>query len=120
MSSAVARPRAKSRTVVPFPSDLAHEQARIDAMQAQAAALNRLADVGEKLAGSVDKAIEAFRPAADAVHGLGEAQRKLCAFLVKHRLKLVASIPAVLVGVGAISPNAAHGLATLLKGFGAP
>jgi hypothetical protein len=60
----------------------------------------------------------AFKPAADAIHSLGDAQVKLCNFLVNNRLKLVAGLIATLVAVGAISPNAATVLGAILKNVG--
>lgn len=66
------------------------------------------------LAASVDRAIDRFGPAADAVVHLADAQKRLCGFLVNHRLKLAMSVPVVLVAVGALSPNAATLLQHLL------
>lgn len=81
----------------------------------------RQAEAGEALAKAMDRlagAIEDLKPAADGIHSLGVAQTKFCNFLVKHRLKLALSIPSVLVAVGAISPNAAHTVAVILKSLG--
>ncbi len=71
------------------------------------------------LAASIDGLADRVGPAADAVAHLGEAQKKLCGFILKHRLKLMMSIPVVLTSVGAITPEAEHGLHTLLAMFGA-
>lgn len=60
----------------------------------------------------------AIKPAADGIDSLADAQRKLCQFIVKHRLKLAASIPAVLMAIGAISPNAAQALGEWLRTWG--
>lgn len=60
------------------------------------------------LAASIDRAVDRFGPAADALSELSSAQKKLCNFLVSHRLKLAASVPAVLTFVGAMTPEAAR------------
>lgn len=80
------------------------------------------AEAGIALAMALDRlagAIEDLKPAADGIHSLGVAQTKFCNFLVKHRLKLALSIPSILVAIGAISPNAAHSVAVILKSLGA-
>ena len=88
--------------------------AEAEARAAQAAATLALAEAGKELA----QALRDLKPAADGVHGLLEAQQKLCAFLVGHRLKLAASVPLVLVSIGALAPNAADVLDKLLKLWG--
>jgi hypothetical protein len=83
-----------------------------------AAAMDRAVTAIEALAAEVKQTRETFAPAAEALHGLGDAQKKLCAWIVGNRLKLAASVPVVLVGVGAISPNAAHLIEKLMKLWG--
>lgn len=82
-----------------------------NAAMAQAHALERIADIAEA-------AVERFGPAADALAHLGDAQKKLCAFIVGNRLKLAASVPLVLVGIGAISPNMAELIGKVLTMWG--
>jgi type IV secretory pathway VirB2 component (pilin) len=111
-------PASPSHGVVePFPEE------RRNSCEAEAARLN--AEATQALAAAVARgaaALEALaataQPAVDAIHSLSEAQKKLCGFLVGHRLKLAASIPVVLVGVSAISPNAAQWLHLMLKAWG--
>lgn len=127
---AVRRPAPKGEVVQAFPEDeiddddgallpAEHAWSGIQARIRQAEATEKLAHAGESLAHAINGAVVTLKPAADALHSLSEAQRKFCDFLVKHRLKLAASVPAVLVSVGAISPNAAHMLANFLRGLGA-
>ncbi|MBW8814050.1 MAG: hypothetical protein JF588_11550 [Caulobacterales bacterium] len=92
--------------------------AEADARLRQAEATEALAAAGQALARAIDGAVVALQPAADGIHGLMVAQQKLCDFLVGHRLKIFASIPVVLVSIGAISPNAAHVLAEALSQWG--
>lgn len=88
----------------------------------QAAALERIAGVLEALnAPAVDggeSVIARFARAADALADLGEAQKKLCTFIVKHRVKIVLSVIGALMAVGAISPTAAEGLKEVLRTWG--
>lgn len=81
---------------------------------AKAEATLALAKSGEKIA----EALEQLVPAAEAIHALGLAQQRLCSFLVGNRLKLAASVPAVIIMVQGISPNAAKLLANLLRAWG--
>lgn len=103
--SAVAADKVVSPFADPDPSD------QVAAMDRQTVAIQAL--VTELTATRL-----AFTPAAEAIHGLGDAQAKFCAFLVGNRLKLTASIPVVLVAVGAISPNAANVIGAILKAWG--
>src|SRR5690242_15393876 len=77
----------------------------------QVAAMDRQTDAIVALTNKIGEVSERFAPAADAVADLGAAQKKLCTFLIKHRLKLAASVPVVLIAVGGLSPNVAHVLA---------
>lgn len=85
--------------------------ATVEAMDRQTDAINRLVD-------ELKTTREAFTPAADALHSLGEAQVKLCNFIVGNRLKIVTGIVGALVTVGAISPNAATVIGGVLKAWG--
>jgi hypothetical protein len=80
---------------------------------------NVQAEAIERLTDEVIVTREAFKPAADALHSLGDAQQRFCRFLVNNRLKLVGGLLVCLVLVGAISPNAATALGTILKIMGA-
>lgn len=82
--------------------------------EAQLEAARIVAASNLAIATSIDRAVEVFTPAADAISHLSEAQKKLCGFLVKHRLKLAASIPAVFTAIGALSPTAAKMLQNVL------
>jgi hypothetical protein len=86
---------------------------------AQAEAIDRQTAAIERLTDEVVATRKAFKPAADSIHSLGEAQQKLCNFLVNNRLKIVAGLLAGLVAVGAISPNVATALGAILKAMGA-
>jgi hypothetical protein len=88
------------------------------AVDPQVAALDRQTKAIEALTAAVNAGRADFKPAADALHGLFAAQSKLCDFLVNNRLKIVASTIAVLVAVGAISPNAASAIGAALKAAG--
>ena len=122
-------PRAAARRVAASPPlGLAPEDpppagsntcgAQVEAMHRQADATERLARAGEALAFAIGEATETLGPAVDAVAHLADAQKKLCAFIVGHRLKLFGSVPLVLVGVQAISPNAGEVLGKLLHAWG--
>lgn len=87
---------------------VAAQYARAEADHAQALAAIRIAE-------ALEAATLRLGPAADAIHNLSVAQEKLCAFLVKHRMKLALSVPVILTLVQAISPNAAAGLAEVIK-----
>lgn len=102
--------------IQPFPAPpperpLSNGCAQVDAMDRQTAAI-------VALTAELKTAHELLAPAAVAITDLGTAQKKLCGFLVTHRLKLVASVPVVLATVGALSPNLAYFLAQLLKAWG--
>lgn len=84
---------------------------QVEAMDRQTAAIERLTQ-------EFTSAREALTPAAEAIADLGAAQKKLCGFLVKHRVKLLLSVPVVLTTVGAVSPTAAQALSGLLKLWG--
>ena len=95
----------------PFAGALTSGDPQVDAMDRQTAQISRLAD-------ELRHARETVAPAVEAITNLDVAQKKLCAFVVGHRLKLAASVPLVLVTIGAISPNAAEGVSALLKFWG--
>lgn len=101
---------ASDRVVQDFPQSI-QDDAHVAAMDRQTAAMNALVD-------QIREARADFKPAADALHSLGEAQTKFCEFIVKNRLKLAAGILSALVAVGAISPAAAGALGSFLKGLG--
>lgn len=81
---------------------------QVDAMDRQTAQIARLAD-------NLGRAIETVSPAVEAITNLDHAQKKLCSFVVKHRVKILLSVPVVLTTVGAISPSAAEALKSVLK-----
>jgi hypothetical protein len=103
---------AKAPAVVQdFPPGMSNGCAQVDAMDRQTAAI-------EALTAELRVAHQALTPAAEAITDLGAAQRKLCDFLIGNRLKIAGSIPVVLVAVGAISPNAAQVIGTILRAWG--
>ena len=93
-------------------------ESRDEAMMRQAEATQALADAGREVAAAINAAAVTLQPMAEAVHSLSEAQKRFCAFIVGHRLKIAGSAPVVMVAVGAISPNAAHVLAQALRAWG--
>lgn len=97
--------------VAEAPAPLSNGCETVQAMDRQTAAIDRLVD-------ELKQTREAFAPAAEAIKDLGGAQKKLCAWIVSNRLKLAASAPIVLVGVGAISPNAARLIGAMLQAWG--
>jgi hypothetical protein len=110
-----------ARALAPVPSDLGSNcqdlrteamLKQAEAMEDQAKALNRIADMGEHM-------ITAFGPAAQAITDLGEAQKKLCNFLVQNRVKILLGAVSLAAALGAITPNAAHQLSNILSGLGA-
>lgn len=101
---------ARESVVQDFPPGV-QEDAHVAAMDRQTAAMMAL--VGE-----ISQARADFKPAADALHSLGDAQTKFCNFILKNRLKLVGGTLGALVAVGAISPTAAGALGNFLRGFG--
>lgn len=109
-SRAVARPRPVE--------DEAPYRDNETACSLQADAIDRQTAAIRDLVSELRQTRVALTPAAEALHSLGDAQRKLCNFLVNNRLKLVAGLLAALVAVGAISPNAATVLGSILKGLG--
>ena len=114
------RSRAVAR-VRPAEIDLPNEpvcEVQAQAIDRQTAAIDNLNETLGRILTEVSATRVAFKPAADAIHSLGDAQQKLCRFLVNNRLKLVAGTIAFLVAVGAISPNAAAVLSTFLKTVG--
>lgn len=127
MVSRPARARAPAESVVqdfppPLeggpPRGLCNEGCAADQQLAQAA--ERLAEAIGRGAAALEGLAEAVAPAANGIHNLAEAQRKLCDFILRHRLKLAASVPVVLVAVGAVSPNAAEIMKHLLRVWGVP
>lgn len=92
-------------------------QEGLDALEVEAAKAKATQDLALALS-RIGGALEDLKPAADAIHGLGEAQRKLCLFLVGNRLKLTASIPVVLILIQGVSPNAAKIIGQLLHAWG--
>jgi type IV secretory pathway VirB2 component (pilin) len=104
--------------VKPFPEDGRRNSCEAEAARLNAEATQALAAAVARGAAAIEALAATAQPAVDAIHSLSEAQKKLCAFLVGHRLKLAASIPVVLVGVSAISPNAAQWLHLMLKAWG--
>jgi hypothetical protein len=89
-------------------------------MLAQAAAMQAQATATAELATVVREATEIMAPVATAIHQLSDAQQKFCDFLVKHRVKLVASVPIVLTAIGSVSPNVAKLLGLVLRAWGLP
>jgi len=84
---------------------------QVEALDRQTAAIERLAD-------ELRQAVETITPAAHAIADLGAAQKKLCTFLVTHRVKIVLGAIAALAAVGVISPTAADGLKQVLHTWG--
>jgi hypothetical protein len=84
---------------------------QVAAMDRQAAQISRLAD-------ELKLARETISPAVEAITNLDAAQKKLCGFVVRHRVKILLSIPLVLTGVGAVSPAAADWLRAALRIWG--
>ena len=85
-------------------------------------AITRLAAAEENKAASyaaIAAAIERVVPAAEVIHGFGDRLDALCTFIRRRGPWLLASIPVILSAVGAITPNAAAALKTLLAGLGA-
>lgn len=72
----------------------------------------------EKVSADLKAVLDTIEPGVTAIAELGGAQKKLCAFIVKNRLKISLGIVSALLAVGAISPNAAEMLRTVLQGFG--
>lgn len=56
-------------------------------------------------------------PVDHFVAGLGDRLDALCSFLRRRGPWLLASVPGVLMAIGAVTPNAADALAAFLKGF---
>lgn len=67
-----------------------------------------------EMAQALVAATERFGPAADTLHGFGQRLDALCMFLTKKGPWVLASIPAVLVSINAISPAAAKALGAVL------
>lgn len=107
--------RAAPSVVQDFPQDRPETEdlalRSIQAQEALAAAIGRGAAALERCATVAE-------PAAEAIASLSDAQKRFCNFIVAHRLKLTASIPVVLVAIGAISPNAARVIGELLRAYG--
>lgn len=125
MAPRQARAAAPAETVRDFtplegggPRGLCNEGCAADQQLAQAA--ERLAEAIARGAAALEGLAESVAPAANGIHNLAEAQRKLCDFMLRHRLKLAASVPMVLVAIGAISPNAAEIMKHLLRVWGVP
>lgn len=106
--------RTDARTVAADPIIGFPQAARKD----QIAALDRQTDAITALVGELRQTRIDFKPAADALHGLGDAQAKFCAFLVNNRLKLLTGGLGLLAAMGAISPNLAEALGAALKAMG--
>lgn len=103
-------PRVPARRTVAVPDP--------DPSGDQAAAIRELVAEVKGWREEFAKAVETFTPAAEAVGALGEAQEKLCRFIVNNRLKLVGGMIGAALAVGAVTPAAADRLMALLKGFG--
>ncbi len=73
-----------------------------------------------EVAKAINRAVDTFAPAANTIHGFGDRLDALCTWLRKKGPWLLASIPGVLVGIQAISPQVAKGLQAILTGLGAP
>ncbi|MDP3405038.1 MAG: hypothetical protein Q8S03_10140 [Brevundimonas sp.] len=72
--------------------------------------VDRMATAMERIADS----LESLQPAADVVHGLAARLDGLCRFMRRRGPWLLASIPFVLSAVGAITPELADGLKSLI------
>lgn len=92
--------------------------AQVDAIREQTEAMREQTATMSSLLAAIQEGVEAFRPAADEIRDLGQAQKKLCAFIVGNRLKITAATIGLLVGVGAISPSAGEALQNFFKTLG--
>lgn len=68
---------------------------------------------------SVATTLEELKPAAVVLHDLADRLEKLCVFLRRRGPWILASIPLIASAVGAISPNAAAALKTIIAALGA-
>ena len=110
-------PLASERRVRPAAPAPTHNSCP-ELISEQTVATHRVADAIESLAGAVREGTIAFQPAADTVAGAGQRLDALCSFLAKKGPWLLASVPAVLLAIGAISPNAAAGLKAGIAALG--
>lgn len=116
-------PRARVREVEPANVDGRNEPVceQAQATDRNTAAIERL--VEEVISSRADfravveAAVKELAPAAHAIAELGEAQRKLCSFLVKNRLKLTGGVIGALIAVGAISEPVGARIGALLAGL---
>lgn len=90
----------------------------LEAAKIGAEATKAAAESQAEFTAALREMTERLGPAADAIHNLAEAQRKLCDFLVKHRGKLLLSIPIAITVVQSISPTTAKILADLARAYG--
>lgn len=84
---------------------------------AQAEATRELAAEMRELRKEVAAGVLAVTPALETITAFGDRLDALCLFFRKRGPWILASAPGVLVAIGAISPNAAKWLATLLAGM---
>jgi hypothetical protein len=84
----------------------------------QVQALDRQTSAIDQLTAELRAARLALTPAAEAITDLGSAQKKLCAFIVGNRLKILVSLIGALLALGVISPTAAEGLKEVLRTWG--
>lgn len=105
-------PRAP-RAVSTAPASIPNEPPACE----QAEATRELAAEVRKLTDELVIFAKAAEPALETVTGFGQRLDALCLFFRKRGPWILASAPGVLVAIGAISPNAAKWLATVLAGM---
>lgn len=71
------------------------------------------------LASAIREGTERIGPAVDSIAHLGDAQKRLCDFLVRRRMMIMAAALSAVTAVGAISPNAAALIGAVLTNLGA-
>lgn len=79
-------------------------------------ALLEVAKAMNGIAEAITHATTQREPVDQFYAGAGDRLDKLCHFLTKRGPWILASIPGVLMAVGAITPNAAKAIATIISG----
>ncbi len=110
-------PRSQARIAPTVRHDRADDVARDDPLVAAQVSQARAT---MEVAKAINRAVDTFAPAANTIHGFGDRLDALCTWLRKKGPWILASIPGVLVGIQAISPQVAKGLQAILTGLGAP
>jgi hypothetical protein len=102
-------PRPAARIVVPEEPQMTNGCPQAEAIREQTQAIREQSLEIRRLRLTVQSGIRQMQPACTAVRGL-------CAVAKKWGPWMLASAPGVLLAIGAISPNAAKALASLLAG----